>query len=111
MATTMSQVTEFNVLGGDSGTQKGLKIRRYFTRAEVDPYDEIEWEQRVASIINEKGKVVFEQTNVEIPNFTAASLVRSLPRSDADDATAIPRGGCGRRNSPVVFVVVPSREH
>ena len=67
MATTMSQVTEFNVLGGDSGTQKGLKIRRYFTRAEVDPYDEIEWEQRVASIINEKGKVVFEQTNVEIP--------------------------------------------
>ena len=67
MATTMSQVTEFNVLGGDSGTPKGLKIRRYFTRAEVDPYDEIEWEQRVASIINEKGKVVFEQTNVEIP--------------------------------------------
>ena len=51
-------------LGGDSGTQKGLKIRRYFTRAGVDPYDEIEWEQRAASIINEKGKVVFEQNNV-----------------------------------------------
>src|SRR5256886_12187605 len=67
MATTMSQVTEFNVPGGDPRTQKGLKIGRNFTRAGVDPYDEIEWEQRVASITNEKGKVVFEQTNVEIP--------------------------------------------
>ena len=48
MATTMSQVTELNVPGGDPRTQKGLKIGRYFTRAGVDPYDEIEWEQRAA---------------------------------------------------------------
>src|SRR4249920_3725711 len=67
MATTMSQVTEFNVPGGDPRTKKGLKIGRYFTRPGIDPYDEIEWEQRAASITNEKGKVVFEQTNVEIP--------------------------------------------
>ena len=67
MATTMSQVTEFSVSGGDPKSQKGLKIRRYFTRAGIDPYDEIEWEQRSASITNEKGKVVFEQNNVEIP--------------------------------------------
>jgi ribonucleoside-diphosphate reductase alpha chain len=33
----------------------------------VSPYDEIEWELRNATIANEKGKVVFEQTNVEIP--------------------------------------------
>jgi ribonucleoside-diphosphate reductase alpha chain len=33
----------------------------------VSPYDEIEWELRTASITNEKGKVVFEQSNVEIP--------------------------------------------
>src|SRR5262247_2265943 len=67
MATTMSQVTEFNVPGGEARSQKGLKIARYFTRAGTDPYDEIEWEQRAASITNEKGKVVFEQNNVEIP--------------------------------------------
>src|SRR5499427_5315842 len=67
MATTMSQVTEFNVPGGEPRSQKGLKIARYFTRAGADPYDEIEWEQRSASITNEKGKVVFEQNNVEIP--------------------------------------------
>jgi len=33
----------------------------------MSPYDEIEWELRTASIANEKGKVVFEQSNVEIP--------------------------------------------
>src|SRR5262249_52738407 len=67
MTTTMSQVTEFNVPGGEPRSQKGLKIARYFSRAGADPYDEIEWEQRSASITNEKGKVVFEQNNVEIP--------------------------------------------
>jgi ribonucleoside-diphosphate reductase alpha chain len=45
----------------------GLKIPRYFTRAGISPYDEIEWELRTASIANEKGKIVFEQSNVEIP--------------------------------------------
>ena len=42
-------------------------MARYFTREGVNPYDEIEWELRAASIINERGKVVFEQSNVEIP--------------------------------------------
>ena len=67
MASTMSQATELGVFKGDQGAQKGLKIGRYFTRPGIDPYDEIEWEQRTASITNEKGKIVFEQTNVEIP--------------------------------------------
>jgi len=48
-----------------SGT--GLKLERYFTRAGIKPYDELEWEARTATILNEKGKVVFEQANVEIP--------------------------------------------
>jgi len=67
MASTKSQVTEFGVSERGPGTQKGLKIGRYFSRPGVDPYDEIEWEQRASSITNEKGKVVFEQNNVEIP--------------------------------------------
>ena len=46
---------------------KGLRLARYFTRPGVSPYDEVEWELRTASITNEKGKVVFEQANVEIP--------------------------------------------
>ncbi len=33
----------------------------------MDPFDEVEWEIRAAVIGNEKGKVVFEQRDVEIP--------------------------------------------
>src|SRR5215468_9856326 len=47
----------------------GLEFPRYFTLPGVDPFDEIEWEVRSAVIGNEKGKVVFEQRDVEIPSF------------------------------------------
>jgi ribonucleoside-diphosphate reductase alpha chain len=45
----------------------GLEFPRYFTLPGVDPFDEVEWEIRAAVIGNEKGKVVFEQRDVEIP--------------------------------------------
>ena len=45
----------------------GLEFPRYFTRPGVDPFDEVEWELRSAIIGNEKGHVVFEQRDVEIP--------------------------------------------
>src|SRR4029078_13199789 len=47
----------------------GLEFSRYFTLPGVDPFDEVEWEVRSAVIGNEKGKVVFEQREVEIPKF------------------------------------------
>jgi ribonucleoside-diphosphate reductase alpha chain len=47
----------------------GLEFPRYFTLPGVDPFDEIEWEIRSAVIGNEKGKIVFEQRDVEIPKF------------------------------------------
>jgi ribonucleoside-diphosphate reductase alpha chain len=45
----------------------GLEFARYFSREGIDPFDEIEWEMRSAVIGNEKGEVVFEQRDVEIP--------------------------------------------
>src|SRR6187397_1235874 len=51
-----------------SGT-KGLTFERRWTTAGVHPYDEITWELRSAEIKNETGKTVFEQTDVEVPNF------------------------------------------
>ena len=45
----------------------GIRVRRYFTGPGVNPYDEIEWELRSATIQNENGKTVFEQNNVEVP--------------------------------------------
>jgi ribonucleoside-diphosphate reductase alpha chain len=67
MAIGTSQAADVEASKDNSGAKTGLKIPRYFTRPGTHPYDEIEWELRNASITNEKGKVVFEQTNVEIP--------------------------------------------
>ena len=50
-------------------TAPGLEFPRYFTLPGVDPFDEVEWETRSAVIGNEKGRVVFEQHDVEIPAF------------------------------------------
>ena len=46
---------------------KGLKIDRMYTTVGVHPFDAIEWEERDASITNEKGEVIFEQKEVEVP--------------------------------------------
>src|SRR5262245_45019940 len=45
----------------------GLTFPRFFTEAGVDPFDEVEWEIRAAAIGNERGEMVFEQRDVEIP--------------------------------------------
>jgi len=45
----------------------GLEFERYFSHDGVDPFDEIEWELRAATIKNERGELVFEQQDVEFP--------------------------------------------
>src|SRR5678815_2072691 len=45
----------------------GLTFPRFFTEAGVDPFDEVEWEIRAAVIGDERGEMVFEQRDVEIP--------------------------------------------
>jgi ribonucleoside-diphosphate reductase alpha chain len=45
----------------------GLEYERFFSTEGVDPFDEVEWELRSAVIGSEKGEVVFEQRDVEIP--------------------------------------------
>ncbi len=47
----------------------GLECQRFFTLPGVDPFDEITWERRSAVIGNERGEVVFEQRDVEMPSF------------------------------------------
>ncbi len=46
---------------------KGLKFTRQWTKPGVHPFDEIEWELRSAVITDERGKVVFEQKDIEVP--------------------------------------------
>ncbi|HWC95178.1 MAG TPA: vitamin B12-dependent ribonucleotide reductase [Candidatus Sulfopaludibacter sp.] len=64
-------------------TKTGIQFPRYFTsRLEPGktPYDEIHWETRTASIGNDKGSVIFEQRDVEVPmewSQTATNIVAS----------------------------------
>jgi ribonucleoside-diphosphate reductase alpha chain len=61
----------------------GVDFPRYFTarqEAGKTPYDEIKWDRRTASIGNDKGAVIFEQRDVEIPvdwSQTATNIVVS----------------------------------
>ncbi len=48
---------------------KGLTFERRWTTPGIHPYDEITWEYRTAGISSESGKSVFEQKDVEVPNF------------------------------------------
>ncbi|MGH9411707.1 MAG: vitamin B12-dependent ribonucleotide reductase [Vicinamibacterales bacterium] len=47
----------------------GLEYERSFAKEGIDPFDEVEWELRSAVIGSEKGEIVFEQRDVEIPKF------------------------------------------
>jgi ribonucleoside-diphosphate reductase alpha chain len=61
-------------------SQRGLIFTRRFTTEGVSPYDEVEWEQRTASITDSKGNTIFEQEKVEVPvnwSMTATNIVAS----------------------------------
>jgi len=64
----------------DAKKAPGLQFRRLFTKPGVSPYDEIEWELRLAQITDAKGNVIFEQKDVEVPkdwSMTATNIVAS----------------------------------
>src|SRR5580698_10570241 len=58
----------------------GVDFPRFFTKPQTNPYDEVKWESRNASIGNDKGAVIFEQADVEVPvdwSQTATNIVVS----------------------------------
>ena len=56
-----------NHKGAQSGKVRGLRFERFFTPPGSHAYDLIEWERRTAGITGEKGQVIFEQKDVEVP--------------------------------------------
>ncbi|CUT04459.1 vitamin B12-dependent ribonucleotide reductase, partial [Candidatus Chrysopegis kryptomonas] len=64
---TAVEITQSDKLIADKSLKRGLKFRRFFTKPGIHPFDEIIWERRNAVITNEKGEVVFEQKDVEVP--------------------------------------------
>jgi len=60
----------------------GVSFPRYSRPVEAGraPYDELEWELRSATIANDKGAIIFEQRDVEVPSSwsqTATNIVAS----------------------------------
>jgi len=74
------ETTSLLVQDSNGCAGRGLMFKRFFTKSGSDPLDEIEWELRTASIQNEKGEAIFEQSNVEVPkdwSQTATNIVAS----------------------------------
>ncbi len=63
--------------------RSGISFPKYFTQkleGGKTPYDEIAWELRTAAIGNDKGAIIFEQNEIEIPadwSQTATNIVAS----------------------------------
>ena len=53
--------------GGGSGAATSLHVKRVFSDPKVNPFDQLEWERRIAEITDDAGKVIFKQDNVEVP--------------------------------------------
>src|SRR3989344_4584041 len=67
-----------NISNESAPISSGLRWERLFGLG--NPYDDIVWEKRVAKIIKGDGTVVFEQKDIEAPNFwsqTATDIVAS----------------------------------
>ena len=58
-AETTSASTPANPNANMKKTAPGLSFRRFFTNPGVSPYDELEWDLRLAQITDAKGAVIF----------------------------------------------------
>jgi ribonucleoside-diphosphate reductase alpha chain len=57
---------------GSHKKKSGLQFQRFFSQDGISPFDEIEWDRRVAEITDDSGKVIFRQENVEVPKSWSA---------------------------------------
>jgi ribonucleoside-diphosphate reductase alpha chain len=80
----LKTVTEATAAPANSQAPKklfpGLAFRRFFTKPTVSPYDEVEWDLRLAQITDSQGGIIFEQKDVEVPkdwSMTATNIVAS----------------------------------
>ena len=78
----LKTVTETATIASIPAKKKpsGLSFRRFFTKPGVSPYNEVEWDLRLAQITDAQGNVIFEQKDVEVPkdwSMTATNIVAS----------------------------------
>ncbi len=51
----------------ETDTVQGLAMERRFTVAGQDPFDQVQWERRSATITSDKGEIIFRQDDIEVP--------------------------------------------
>jgi len=56
-----------NLKNNPGPVKKSLRVERVFSHPKIKPFDQIEWERRIAEITDDAGKVIFRQENVEVP--------------------------------------------
>ena len=92
MAKNLADLTGARAKNGNGNGHhkaKGLRFGRFFTPPGSHAYDLVEWERRTAAITGEKGQVIFEQKDVEVPrswsqlaiNVVAQKYFRGSPGS------------------------------
>ena len=64
---TATPVLQNRVKNRVSSQSRKLEIRRVFSDSKVKPFNQLEWDRRVAEITDDGGKVIFKQENVEVP--------------------------------------------
>ena len=62
----MYWITASRSLSGKS-YQGGMAVPRVFSIEGVSPFDQVDWDRRTAEIKDERGRVIFQQTDCEIP--------------------------------------------
>src|SRR5215475_3216158 len=83
LAVGMSAKIVDEVIAKEPKAKTGVAFPRYFTarlEAGKTPYDDVQWETRTAAINNDKGAVIFEQRDIEVPvdwSQTATNIVAS----------------------------------
>src|SRR6267143_4814494 len=56
----------------DKKKKTGLRFERVFSNAAIAPFDQVEWERRIAEITDDSGKVIFKQEDIEVPKSWSA---------------------------------------
>ncbi len=78
--TAKKEVEMMNFNEQNNRKREGIKISTFFTKKGVHPFNEVKWEYRKASIKNDKGEVIYEEENVEVPaswSMLATNIVAS----------------------------------
>src|SRR3978361_1206420 len=82
-AVASAKMKELKVQSPLEPPHAGIEFPKHFTarlEAGKTPYDDVQWETRTATIGNDKGSVIFEQRDVEVPcdwSQTATNIVAS----------------------------------